>query len=147
LPVLGASAAPKQRSLGARGRGGTIDSAAMLIHSRDVLSLKRRAMLSDTLRRLVCVKLDMHLVPHDSLSETDINTRALVEIDESLVQSILVATEQYDREIEIQQVAEQAGGIECAGVDLISERVDVVDAAEEADELQLEDEEDALLDF
>jgi hypothetical protein len=110
-----------------------------------VFSLKRRAMLSDTLRRLVFVKLNMHLVPHDSLSETDMST--LVEVDESWVQSIVVATEQYDREIEIQHITEQARYTECAGVDLILEGVDIVDAAEEADALEIEDEEDALLDF
>jgi hypothetical protein len=60
--------------------------------SSDVLSPKKRAMLSDTLRRLVFVKLNWHLVPHNSLSETDRNT--LEEIDEKWVQSITVATEQ-----------------------------------------------------
>jgi hAT family C-terminal dimerisation region len=112
-------------------------------HFRDVFSPKRRAMLSSTLRRLVFVKLNMHLVPHDSLSETDMNS--LVEIDESWVQSIVEATEQYDREIEIQNVAEQARGIECTGVDLLLEGV--VDASEEVDGLELEDDEAALLDF
>jgi hypothetical protein len=114
-------------------------------HFRDVFSPKRRAMLSATLRRLVFVKLNMHLVPHDSLSETDMNS--LVEIDESWVQSIVEATEQYDREIEIQQVTEQARGIECTGVGLFLEGGDVVDATEEVDELELEDEDAALLDF
>jgi hypothetical protein len=87
----------------------------------------------------------MHLVPHDSLSETDMNT--LVEVEESGVRSVVVATEQYDREIEIQNITEQARYIECAGVDLMLEGVYVVDNAEQADALEIEDEEDALLDF
>jgi hypothetical protein len=111
----------------------------------DVFSPKRRAVLSDTLRRLVFVKRNMHLVPHDSLSETDMNT--LVKVDESWVQSIVVATEQYDRGIEIQNITEQARCTECAGVHLMLEGVNVVDAAEETDALEIEDEGDVLLDF
>jgi hypothetical protein len=109
-------------------------------HFRDVFSPKIRSMLSDTLRKLVFVKLNMHLVPHGSVSETDMNT--LVEFDESWVQSIVVATEQYDREIEIQSITEQARYTECAGVDLMLEGVVVVDAAEEADALEIEDQGD-----
>jgi hypothetical protein len=41
------------------------------------------------------------MVLHDSISEAGWNT--LVEIDENWVQSIVAATEQYNREIEIQQ--------------------------------------------
>jgi hypothetical protein len=92
-------------------------------HFRDVFSPKRRALLSDTLRRLAFVKLSMHLVPHDSLSETDMNT--LVEVDESWGRSIVFATEQYAREIEIQNLTEQARYTECAGVDLMLEGVDL----------------------
>jgi hypothetical protein len=101
-------------------------------------------MLSANVRRLVFIKLNMHLVPHYSHSETDMNS--LVSINESWVQSILEATEQCGREIEIQQVTEQARGIDCTGVDLL-EGIDVVEATDEVDVLELEDEEDILLDF
>jgi hypothetical protein len=89
-------------------------------------------MLSDTLRRFVFVQLNMHLVPH-GLSDDHSNT--VVQIDGGWEQSIIVATAQMSCYMEIQQVAEQARDVECAGVELMLEGVDVVDAAEEADEL------------
>jgi hypothetical protein len=101
-------------------------------------------MHSDTLRRFVFVQLNMHLVPH-SLSETEMNT--LIEIDESWVPSIVVATEHYDCEMEVQQVTKQAMGFKCAGVNLMLEDVDVLDVADEADELKSQDKENALLHF
>jgi hypothetical protein len=116
-------------------------------HFRDVFSPKRRSLLSTTLRRLVFVKLNMHLVPHDSLAEADMN--AISEVDESWVQSTVDATEQYDRETELQQVAdhEQARNSDVAGVNMILGDAHGLDADEESDELDLEEEEDALLDF
>jgi hypothetical protein len=53
--------------------------------------------------------------------QTDMNT--LVEVDESWVRSIVFATKQYAREIEIQNITEQSRYTECAGVDLMLEGV------------------------
>jgi nucleosome binding factor SPN SPT16 subunit len=100
-------------------------------------------MLNTTLRRLEVVQLNMRLVPHDSLSETDMNI--LVEVDESCEQSIVVAPQQYGSEIEIQSITEQARYTECASVYLMLEGMDIGGAAEKTDALEIEDEDDALL--
>jgi hypothetical protein len=49
----------------------------------------------------------------------------LVEVDESWGRSIVFATEQFAREIGIQNLTEQARYTECAGVDLMLEGVDL----------------------
>jgi hypothetical protein len=94
----------------------------------DVLSPKRRSLLISTLRRLVFVKMNMHLIPHDSLEETEMSEYS--EGTDSWVQTIVEATEQYDLENELQSVVRHAKEDEVAGVnqdvgDLDAEQVGV----------------------
>jgi hypothetical protein len=112
-------------------------------HFRDVFSPKRRSLLSTTLRRLVFVKLNMHMVPHDSLADTEMSEFA--ETNEAWVQSIVEATEQYDFDIELHKVAEQAKesdmvDVNTAARDLNEENDDIVSF-----ECEHKDSDDALL--
>jgi hypothetical protein len=110
-----------------------------LSHFRDVFFPKRRSLLSTTLRRLVSVKLDMHLIPHDSLVETEMSEYS--EGTDSWVQTIVEATEQHDLENDLQSVARHAKEDDVAGVnqnvgDLDEEQVgeDSLEGDEEDDE-------------
>lgn len=109
-------------------------------HFRDVFSPKRRSMLSTTLRRLVFVKLNMHLIPHDSLTQADMNECNT--FDRGWVQSIVDATEQHDHELEVQKAAKEGEDAVVVPFESgagVSEPQDVV-------ELDSEEEEDALMD-
>jgi hypothetical protein len=79
-----------------------------------VLFPKRGSLLSTTLRRLVFVKQNMHLIPHDSLVETEMSEYN--EGTDSWVQIIVEATEQHDLENELQSVARHAKEDDVAGV-------------------------------
>jgi hypothetical protein len=65
-------------------------------------------------RRLVFVKLNMHLIAHDSLAETEMSE--FNEGNDSWVQTLVEATEQYDLENELQSVARHAKEDDVAGV-------------------------------
>ena len=110
-------------------------------HFRDVFSPKRRSLLSTTLRRLVFVKLNMHLLPHDSLAQEDMDD--LNECDENWVQSIVEATEQFDPEGELQKVVEQANQRHEFGANRLLGHLHESGSPHESDEEAVQDEEDA----
>jgi hypothetical protein len=102
-----------------------------------VLFLKRRSLLRTTIRRLVFVKLNMHLIPHDRPVETEMSVYN--EGTDSWVQTILEATEQHDLENELQSVARHAKDDDVAGVNQDVGDLDEERAGEDSLE---EDEED-----
>jgi hypothetical protein len=106
-------------------------------HFRDVFAVKRKAMMSNTLQKLVYVEMNMHQLPHDELPGQLCLDLLSAPVNHEWVSNIVEAAEEHELELAVERPATEACVEHVSSSSNEEDVVDVVDEGVEFDELEL----------
>jgi hypothetical protein len=106
-------------------------------HFRDVFAVKRKAMMSNTLQKLVYVKMNMHILPHDALPGQLCLDLSSAPVNHEWVSDISEAAEEHELELAAERQATEACVEHVYSSSDEEEVENVVDEGVEFDELEL----------
>jgi hypothetical protein len=106
-------------------------------HFRDVFAVKRKAMMSNTLQKLVYVKMNMHMLPHDELPGQLCLDLSSAPVNHEWVSDIVEAAEEHELELAAERQATEACVEHVSSSSDEEDVEDVVDKGVEFDELEL----------
>jgi hypothetical protein len=107
-------------------------------HFRVVFAVKRKAMMFNTLQKLVYVKMNMHMLPHDELPGQLCLDLLSAPVNHEWVSDIVEAAEEHELELAVERQATEACVTEHVSSSSDEEDVeDVVDEGAEFDGLNL----------